>query len=108
MLSRMPTRDGPPRRNGSEHEVLLLELLGRHGPLSRSGLQELTGFSRTTLYDTVARLVDDGAVVVSRSGCARRGRGRPAEELTLSPGTARAIGSARIPHNEGDVTDDRL
>ncbi|TKA00987.1 helix-turn-helix domain-containing protein [Actinacidiphila oryziradicis] len=104
----MPTRYRPPRRSGSEHEVLLLELLCRHGPLSRSGLQELTGFSRTTLYDTVARLVDDGAVVVSRSGCTHRGRGRPTEELTLSPGTARAIGSARIPHNEGDVTDDRL
>lgn len=88
--------------------MLLLELLCRHGPLSRSGLQELTGFSRTTLYDTVAKLVDDGAVVVSRYGYGRRGRGRPAEELTLSPGTARAIRSARIPHNEGDVTDDRL
>ncbi|WP_262413752.1 helix-turn-helix domain-containing protein [Actinacidiphila acidipaludis] len=103
----MPTRDRPPRRSGSEHEVLLLELLGRHGPLSRSGLRELTGFSRTTVYDAVARLVDDGAVVV-RSGRGRSGPGRPAEELTLSPGTARAIGSARIPHDEGDVTDDRL
>ncbi|MFI1093793.1 hypothetical protein [Streptomyces sp. NPDC020917] len=101
----MPTRDGPPRHGGSEHEALLLELLCRHGPLSRSGLRELTGFSRTTLYDTVAKLVDDGAVVVSRYGCGRRGRGRPAEELTLSPGTARAIRSARIPHNEGDVTE---
>ena len=108
MLCGMPTRDLPPRGSGSEHEVLLLELLCRHGPLSRSGLQEITGFSRTTLYDTVAKLVDDGTVVVSRSGCTRRGRGRPAEELTLGPGTARAIGSARIPHNEGDVTDDRL
>lgn len=88
--------------------MLLLELLRRHGPLSRGGLRELTGFSRTTLYDTVARLVDDGAVVVSRSGWNRRGRGRPAEELTLSPGTARAIRSARTPYTEGDATDDRL
>ncbi|MFI6567585.1 hypothetical protein [Streptomyces sp. NPDC050534] len=89
----MPTRDLPPRRSGSEHEVLL-ELLCRHGPLDRSGLRELTGSSRTTLYDTVADFVDDGAVVVSRSGCTRRGRGRPAEEPTLGPGTAGAIGSA--------------
>lgn len=79
-----------------------------HGPLTRSGLRELTGFSRTALYDTVAKLVDDGAVVVSRSGCTRRGRDRPAEEPTLDPSTAGAIGSAGIPHNEGDVTDDRL
>jgi predicted ArsR family transcriptional regulator len=90
MLCGMPTRDGPPRRSGSEHEVLLLELLGRHGPLSRSSLQDLAGLSRTTLYDTVAKLVDDGAVVVRRSGHARRGRGRPAEELTLGPRAERA------------------
>lgn len=88
--------------------MLLLELLCRHGPFSRSGLRELAGFSRTTLPDTVAKLVDDGVVVVSRSGCTRRGRGRPAEEPTLGPGTAGAISPARIPHNEGDVTDDRL
>jgi hypothetical protein len=95
MLCGMPSKDGPPARPHRRHEELLLELLRKHGSLSRSRLNDLSGLSRTTLYDVVAQLVDDGAVVVSPPDSARRRRGRPAEKLTLAPEAGRAIGRAR-------------
>ncbi|WP_435877893.1 hypothetical protein [Streptomyces kurssanovii] len=88
----MPSKDGPPTRLRRRHQELVLELLRRHGPLSRSRLGALSGLSRTTLYDTVAELVADGAVVASPPGITRRGPGRPAEELTLGPGAGHAVG----------------
>lgn len=94
MLCAMPSKDGPPtrlRRAGRGHQELVLELLRRHGSLSRSRLGDLSGLSRTTLYDTVAELVADGAVVASLPDSVRPGPGRPAEELTLRPGPGQAV-----------------
>ncbi|ALC19796.1 predicted protein [Streptomyces pristinaespiralis ATCC 25486] len=94
MLCAMPSKDGPPTRLGRAgrgHRELVLELLRRHGSLSRSRLGDLSGLSRTTLYDTVAALVDDGAVVASPPDPVRRGPGRPAQELTACPEAGRAV-----------------
>ncbi|MFF3286128.1 hypothetical protein [Streptomyces sp. NPDC003023] len=89
----MPSKDGPPTRLGRGHQELVLELLRRHGSLSRSRLNDLSGLSRTTVYDTVAELIADGAVVAVASppDSVRRRRGRPAERLILGPGAERSV-----------------
>ncbi|WUH32146.1 ROK family transcriptional regulator [Streptomyces sp. NBC_00445] len=84
--------DGPLARLRRGHEELVLDLLRRHGPLSRAELGRHSGLSRTTLYDIIAALVDSGAVVASAPAPAERRRGRPVETLTLRPEAGQAIG----------------
>nr|WP_247196856.1 ROK family transcriptional regulator [Streptomyces sp. GESEQ-35] len=84
--------DGPLARLRRGHEELVLDLLRRHGPLTRAELGRHSGLSRTTLYDIIAALVDSGAVVASAPAPAERRRGRPVETLTLRPEAGQAIG----------------
>ncbi|MEU6551942.1 hypothetical protein ABZ915_16915 [Streptomyces sp. NPDC046915] len=103
----MPESDGTPIRTGRRHEAVVLELLHRHGPLSRGGLQDLSGLSRTTVYDAVARLVTDGAVVIGGAPLAWRRRGRPVELLTVSTRTVARVRREAVPGSGGaDSTDD--
>jgi predicted NBD/HSP70 family sugar kinase len=74
------------------HEELVLDLLRRNGPLSRSVLATRSGLSRTTLHDILAALTANGAVVTVAQEAGPRGRGRPAETLTLNPATGQVIG----------------
>ncbi|WP_049570984.1 ROK family transcriptional regulator [Nonomuraea sp. SBT364] len=83
---------GPLSQLRRGHEELVLGLLRRHGPLSRGELGKHCGLSRTTLYDILAELVASGAVVAATQQEAPRGRGRPAETLTLNPDAGQAIG----------------
>ncbi|MFB9629091.1 ROK family transcriptional regulator [Nonomuraea helvata] len=83
---------GPLAQLRRGHEELVLELLRKHGPLSRGELGKLCQLSRTTLYDILAGLLSTGAVVTATQPDAPRGRGRPAETLTLHPGAGQAIG----------------
>lgn len=83
---------GPLSQLRRGHEELVLGLLRKHGPLSRGELGKRCGLSRTTLYDILAELVADGAVVTATSQDTPRGRGRPAETLTLNPDAGQAIG----------------
>jgi predicted NBD/HSP70 family sugar kinase len=83
---------GPLSQLRRGHEELVLELLRRHGPLSRGELGRHCGLSRTTLYDILAELVAAGAVVTAAQQETPRGRGRPAETLTLNPDAGQAIG----------------
>ncbi|PRX69538.1 putative NBD/HSP70 family sugar kinase [Nonomuraea fuscirosea] len=83
---------GPLSQLRRGHEELVLGLLRKHGPLSRGELGKHCGLSRTTLYDILAELVAEGAVVTATSQDAPRGRGRPAETLTLNPDAGQAIG----------------
>lgn len=92
MLCRMPPQEGPLGRLRRGHEELVLDLLRRHGRLSRGELGRHSGLSRTTLYDIVATLVHNGAIVVSAPAPALRKRGRPVETLTLNPHAGQAIG----------------
>lgn len=70
----------------------MLRLLREFGPLTRSELGELSGLSRTTLYEVVSRLVDSGQVIAAVPDSTRRGRGRPAEKLIPNPEAGRVLG----------------
>ncbi|MFI9845781.1 ROK family protein [Nonomuraea sp. NPDC051941] len=83
---------GPLAQLRRGHEELVLGLLRKHGPLSRGELGKLCQLSRTTLYDILAGLVAGGAVVTASPQDTPRGRGRPAETLTLNPEAGQAIG----------------
>ncbi|MGI5282453.1 ROK family protein [Nonomuraea polychroma] len=84
---------GPLSQLRRGHEELVLGLLRKHGPLSRGELGKLCRLSRTTLYDILAELMSTGAVVSStQQDDTPRGRGRPAETLTLNPDAGQAIG----------------
>jgi len=71
---------------------LVVRLLREHGPLTRSELGTLCGLSRTTLYDAVGALMDNGTILASVPEAARRKRGRPAEVLALNSGTGLLLG----------------
>ncbi|MGY0021537.1 ROK family protein [Streptomyces sp. cg35] len=92
MLSCMHEHDGPLTRLRRSHEQAVLELLRKHGPLSRAELGTRSGLSRTTLYDIVAGLVGSGAVVASTPHVEVRKRGRPVEKLSLNPAAGEAVG----------------
>lgn len=88
---------GPPEtvlgrvRHG--HEQRVLDLLRKNGALSRADLAQRSGLSRTTLSDIVASLLSQRAVTTtSPSGTGPRGRGRPAELVTLDPAAGQTIG----------------
>ncbi|MEU1945054.1 winged helix-turn-helix domain-containing protein, partial [Streptomyces sp. NPDC020125] len=87
-----PHQDGPLARLRRGHEDLVLELLRKHGPLSRAELGQHSGLSRTTLSDIVTELIESGAVVATAPETAPRRRGRPVEALTLNPSAGQAIG----------------
>ncbi|MYT74663.1 MULTISPECIES: ROK family transcriptional regulator [unclassified Streptomyces] len=92
MLSGMHEHDGPLTRLRRSHEHSVLDLLRKHGPLSRAELGTRSGLSRTTLYDIVAGLVGSGAVVASTPHVEVRKRGRPVEKLSLNPAAGEAVG----------------
>ncbi|MGP3969204.1 ROK family protein [Streptomyces sp. 6N223] len=74
------------------HQERVLDLLRRHGALSRGELGHRSGLSRTTLHDIVSGLMANGTVVATVPDQAVRGRGRPAESLSLNPAAGQAIG----------------
>ena len=88
----MQRRTGPLTQLRRGHEELVLGLLRKHGRLSRSELGTHSGLSRTTLHDILAALQASGAVVAASQDTAPRGRGRPAETVTLNPEAGQAIG----------------
>lgn len=92
MLCDMHSHGGPLAQLRRGHEQLVLGLLRRYGPLSRGELGRHAGLSRTTLYDIVAGLLGNGAVVASAKDPGPRRRGRPVELLTLDPAAGQAVG----------------
>ncbi|WP_394428260.1 ROK family transcriptional regulator [Streptomyces sp. SGAir0957] len=92
MLSSMHEHDGPLTRLRRGHEQAVLELLRRHGPLSRAELGARSGLSRTTLHDIVAGLTGSGSVVAGTPQAEVRKRGRPVEKLSLNPAAGAAVG----------------
>lgn len=92
ILFRMHQHEGPLARLRRGHERLVLDLMRKHGPMTRSELGSLCGLSRTTLYDIIAALIASDAVVTSIPEAVRRGRGRPVEKLALNPAAGQVIG----------------
>lgn len=62
----------------------MLRLLHRRPQLTRAEIARQLGLARSTVSETLAVLLDEGAVVVARTE-GRIGRGRPAEVLSLDP-----------------------
>ncbi|MHA1359367.1 MAG: helix-turn-helix domain-containing protein [Candidatus Helarchaeota archaeon] len=56
-------------------EDYLLNLLKQHGPLTRSALVEISGIPRSTIYDTLLKLMLRERV--DRYASEKEGRGRP-------------------------------
>ncbi len=52
----------------------LLEILRKEGPLTRAKLVSLTGIARSTLYDSLLRLILKGYVAKFSKECIQRGR----------------------------------
>lgn len=92
MLSCMHEHDGPLTRLRRSHEQAVLELLRKHGPLSRAELGDRSGLSRTTLHDIVAGLMGNGSVVAGTPHVEVRKRGRPVEKLSLNPAAGEVVG----------------
>ncbi|MEO3754571.1 ROK family protein [Streptomyces sp. B6B3] len=88
----MAEQEGVLARLRRGHEERVLDLLRRHGALSRGELGRRSGLSRTTMHDIVSGLMANGAVLASAPERVARGRGRPAESLSLNPAAGQAIG----------------
>ncbi|MEE9410623.1 MAG: ArsR family transcriptional regulator [Candidatus Heimdallarchaeota archaeon] len=62
-----------------DHEIklenLLLNLLSEHGPLTRGELVSHTHIPRSTLYDNLAKLINEG--LIKKESIPRTTRGRP-------------------------------
>lgn len=78
--SQIPTELKPVRelkKPAIVHELdrNILEILKNEGPITRSRLVSITGIARSTLYDSLLRLILKG--YVARFSEERRQRGRP-------------------------------
>ncbi|MEU0834113.1 ROK family transcriptional regulator [Streptomyces sp. NPDC005969] len=77
------TPNGRPR---TTHDDLVLAELRRSGALSRAELGRRTGLPKTTLFSTVAGLLETGVLVEQGADLSGdRGRGRPAGKVVLNP-----------------------
>ncbi|GAA2389577.1 ROK family transcriptional regulator [Streptomyces glaucosporus] len=92
------TTPGTPRVLRAMNDRAALELLLAHGPLSRGRIGALTGLSKPTASQLLARLEDAGLVVATGTS---RGRPGPGARLySLNPAVAHVAGV--------DVTADRV
>src|SRR6185312_11911194 len=86
---RRPGREGRPMRAGTPrllrgmNDRAALDLLLEHGPLSRTRLGELTGLSKPTASQLLARLERAGLVVAT--GVSEGGPGRSAQLYEVNP-----------------------
>ncbi|MFD7408610.1 ROK family protein [Streptomyces sp. NPDC059866] len=94
---------GTPRMLRAMNDRAALDLLLEHGPLSRTRLGKLTGLSKPTASQLLARLEAAGLVVATGTGGTGVGEGRPgpnAQLYAVDPTAAYAAGL--------DVTPERV
>jgi predicted NBD/HSP70 family sugar kinase len=84
------TQAGTPRMLRAMNDRAALDLLLTHGPLSRARLGELTGLSKPTASQLLARLEADGLVVAGGTSSGRPGPG--ARLYGLNPRAAYVAG----------------
>ena len=75
------------RRTNVEH---VFRTIGEHGPISRSGLIQLTGLSKPTVLSVVAALEDEGLIRGLRTSTPSAGRAPVVYEH--NPGAAHVVG----------------
>ncbi|MBV9832335.1 MAG: ROK family transcriptional regulator, partial [Marmoricola sp.] len=99
-------RPGTPRLLRGMNDRAALDLLLEHGPLSRTRLGELTGLSKPTASQLLARLERAGLVVAT--GTSEGGPGRNAQLYEVNPGSAYVAGldvtPARIVASVADIS----
>jgi len=99
-------KPGTPRLLRGINDRAALDLLLSHGPLTRARLGELTGLSKPTASQLLARLEEAGLVITS--GSAYGGRGPRAQLYAVNPDAAYVAGldvtAARIEAAVADVT----
>ncbi|BCI69928.1 ROK family protein [Sphingomonas sp. S17] len=78
------------RRTATANERVVMELLSRHGALSRADLARLTGLAPHSITRLVEPLIARGLLQEAMPVAA--GRGKPAAKLTLEGGAAFAVG----------------
>ena len=83
-------RPGTPRLLRGMNDRAALDLLLEHGPLSRTRLGELTGLSKPTASQLLARLERAGLVVAT--GVSEGGPGRSAQPYEVNPVSAYVAG----------------
>ncbi|MDX2935843.1 ROK family transcriptional regulator [Streptomyces ipomoeae] len=94
---------GTPRVLRAMNDRAALDLLLEHGPLSRTRLGKLTGLSKPTASQLLARLEAAGLVIATGTGGTGEGEGRPgpnAQLYAVDPTAAYAAGL--------DVTPERV
>ncbi|MBB1259629.1 ROK family transcriptional regulator [Streptomyces alkaliterrae] len=100
------TTPGTPRVLRAMNDRAALELLLRHGPLSRTRLGTLTGLSKPTASQLLARLEAADLVLATGTSSGRPGPG--AQLYSINPAVARVAGvdvtAARIRAAVADVT----
>lgn len=79
-------------RTRRAHEDQLLELLRRHGPLTRGQLSELSGITRSTVSEIVTDMLNRPAITLDGNDTERPGRGRRAERGALDPSADQYLG----------------
>jgi predicted NBD/HSP70 family sugar kinase len=71
--------------------AVVLQAIHRHAPVTRAGLAEITGLTKTTVSSLVGALLEAGAV--AETGAVRDGeRGRPGVAVRLSGNRVAALG----------------
>ncbi len=89
LTRRHPVKPGTPRILRGINDRAALDLLLEHGPLSRSQLGDLTGLSKPTTGQLLARLEDAGLVITS--GITNGGPGPRAQLYAVNPDAAHVV-----------------
>ncbi|MBB1242220.1 ROK family transcriptional regulator [Streptomyces durbertensis] len=101
-----PGTPGTPRVLRAMNDRAALELLLRHGPLSRARIGALTGLSKPTASQLLARLEAAGLVLATGTSTGRPGPG--AQLYSINPAVARVAGldvtAARVRAAVADLT----
>lgn len=94
--------DLPPRHRGrrpSDIACVVLRAVLDHGPVARSSVARLTGFSPSSLTPVTARLIDDGLLREAPEAAGKPGVGRPHVPLEIDTDSTIVVGAhIAVPH----------
>ena len=82
----------PIRSPGTTPADRVILVLRRYGTMSRAEVARRTGLGKSTVSETVSRLVDAGLVITAPTAPRNTGHGRPGIGISLDPGAGAWIG----------------